>query len=434
MPRDRLGDYRIVREIGRGGMGAVYEATTAQGERVAIKTILTAMDLDARARWELVERFMMEARAIRALDHRNIVAVTDVGQDEGEFFMVMEFLDGQSVRQLLDIVGAFPLPRATAIITDVCAALQYAHQAGVIHRDVKPDNVVILKNGVTKLTDFGLARIGEIGTHTQTGTVMGTFAYMSPEQARGERLDARSDLFSLGVTFYEMVAGERPFRGDGSAAVLQAILLEELPPLQNVPENVQAALARCLAKDPAARFQSAEEFRIALAGQHGPAEELGTSIGRPVISPPTPAPAAPVAAAAAAPPPYGGAATVPGSAAETPTATPAARPAPSRPQSEELPPDWFDAPGDGPVQTVRPGVARATPPPPQPAAATPQRVQCACGEQLGWNDATCWRCGKPNPVLRARAEREKEQAAIQEIQKLAASMDPRKKKPWWKLK
>src|SRR6185295_3532993 len=113
------------------------------GDRVAVKTILASTDLDSRARWERGEGFMMEARAIRALDHRNIVCVTDVGQAEGEFFMVMEFLDGQSVRQLLDMIGTFPLPKAVSIISDVCAALQYAHQGGVIHRDIKPDNIVI---------------------------------------------------------------------------------------------------------------------------------------------------------------------------------------------------------------------------------------------------------------------------------------------------
>src|SRR5438270_10336387 len=149
MAREKLGDDRILREIGRGGMGAVYEGLSPREERVAIKTMLTPPDLDSRARWEVVERFMTEARAIRALEHRNIVSVLDVGQDEGEFFMVMEFLDGQSVRQLLDMVGAFPLTKATAILSDVCSALQYAHAREVIHRDIKPDNIVILKNGLT---------------------------------------------------------------------------------------------------------------------------------------------------------------------------------------------------------------------------------------------------------------------------------------------
>lgn len=422
MPREKLGDYRIVREIGRGGMGAVYEATSPQGERVAVKTILSAgAEMDSRSRWEVVERFMMEARAIRALEHRNIVAVTDVGQDEGEFFMVMEFLDGQSVRQLLDMIGAFPIQKASAIIADVCAALSYAHRAGVIHRDIKPDNIVLLKSGVTKLTDFGLARIGEIGTHTQDGTMMGTLAYMSPEQARGERLDARSDLFSLGITFHEMVAGERPFRGEGGA-VLQAILTEEPAVLVAAPERVQAALRKCLVKDPAARFQSVEEFRVAMSEP-----EQGTVIGQPGVSipgMPTPAATAPPIAAAG---PTDPATQLP----QNPSPTPA-KPVPTRTALKtELPPGWFDTPQPGHPQ-YRAQPQRAPGGTSTPASQAPQRVKCPCGEMIGWNDAVCWKCGTPNGVVRARSERQQEQATIQEMQRLAASLDPNKKRPWWK--
>src|SRR5688500_10682511 len=132
MARDKLGDYSIIREVGRGGMGAVYEAKSGQGDRVAIKTMITPPDLDSRARWEMVDRFMTEARAIRALEHKNVVSVLDTGEDQGEFYIVMEFLDGQSVRQLLDMMGPISLQRAVNIICDVCAALKYAHEHGVI--------------------------------------------------------------------------------------------------------------------------------------------------------------------------------------------------------------------------------------------------------------------------------------------------------------
>jgi serine/threonine-protein kinase len=426
MPLEKLGDYRVLREIGRGGMGAVYEGVSPQGDRVAIKTILSSPDLDSRARWEMVERFMTEARAIRALEHRNIVSVVDQGQDEGGFFMVMEFLDGQSVRQLLDMVGVFPLAKAVGIANDVCGALHYAHQAGVIHRDIKPDNIVLLKSGVTKLTDFGLARIGEMGTHTQVGTMMGTFAYMSPEQAAGQKLCPRSDLFSLGVTVYEMIAGERPFRGEGSAAVLQAIMMQEPAPLASAPEHVQAAVRRCLAKDPAARFATAAEFAQALSGP-----EEGTVIGRPAVSISIPTPATPTApggpvvtGAPAAPPPV----TQVAPSSQSPRSAPPAVTA----RDAQLPPGWFDGPGTPAPGAPRPTAAAARPGAPAPTVQNPSKVRCGCGEDIGWTDAVCWKCGRPNEVARARAQRQQEANTVQELQKLAAGLDPNKKKPWWK--
>jgi serine/threonine-protein kinase len=410
MAREKLGDYEIVREIGRGGMGAVYEAKSPTGDRVALKTMVMPAELDSRARWEMVDRFMTEARAIRAMDHKNVVSVLDTGEDGGEFYIVMELLEGQSVRQLLDMMGPISPSRARQIACDVCAALSYAHGLGVIHRDIKPDNIVILKNGVTKLTDFGLARIGEIGSHTHAGTMMGTFAYMSPEQARGEKLDARSDIFSLGVTLYEMVCGRRPFEDNGTAAVLQAILARDPEPPADAPADLSAAIMRCLAKDPAARFQATAELLRALEQP-----QQGTVVGRPILTPgaPQPSPTQPTSA--------------PGSTQAPQPAKPAGG---IRKEDAQVPPGWFDR--DSPVG---PGTRPAAGPPTSAAGQRSTDVPtrpCECGEAWRPGDTVCWKCGRPNPIAVAKQQRLKEQQALREVQQLAGSLAPRKK-PWWKV-
>jgi serine/threonine-protein kinase len=273
-----IGGYTITRELGQGGMGRVFQALSPEGATVAVKTMLLAEGLSARARWETVERFQREARAARSLTHPDIVRVLDIGADQDTFFIVMEFLDGQSIRELLDASGAIQVEGAVQIIAAACEALAYAHDHGVIHRDIKPENVMVLRNGAVKLTDFGLASIVAEKSVTQTGTVMGTFSYMSPEQVAGEKLDARSDIFSLGATFYEMLTGRCPFHAETPAAVLNRILKEEPPPVPGLPAHISRTVNRCLRKRPEHRFQNARDITAGLQLPDNTAGITGTAI------------------------------------------------------------------------------------------------------------------------------------------------------------
>jgi serine/threonine protein kinase len=273
----RIGDYRVTRELGQGGMGRVFEGLSPQGATVAIKTMLLAEGLSPRTRWETVERFQREARAARSLIHPDIVQVLDIGADQDTFFIVMEYLDGESLRELLDRAGRLEVGRAVEMVTSACEALAYAHDQGIVHRDIKPENIMVLREGAVKLTDFGLASIVTEKSVTQTGTVMGTFFYMSPEQVRGEKLDARSDIFSLGATFYEMVAGRRPFSGETPAVILNKILKEDPPPVVGLPPHVSRVLSRCLRKQPDYRFRNAREIIAGLKTSEAMVE-MGTAI------------------------------------------------------------------------------------------------------------------------------------------------------------
>ena len=265
MSGQTIGPYTITRGIGRGGMGEVFEAQAGDGRRVAVKTLSMPETPDPAARWEAIERFQREARAARSLQHPNIVSVLDVGEDQGRFYIVMEYLDGQSVHDLLEMAGAISVERAKGIIVRVCDALAYAHERQVIHRDIKPHNIMILRDGRAKLTDFGLAAITAETGLTATGTVMGTFCYMSPEQARGQKVDTRSDIFSLGATFYEMISGRRAFAGDTPGAIVASILNDEPPAIPGAPPEVQRVISRCLRKEPEKRFQSAREILAGLS-------------------------------------------------------------------------------------------------------------------------------------------------------------------------
>jgi serine/threonine-protein kinase len=351
-------------------MGKVLQALSPQGQTVAIKTMLLPEGIDARARWETVERFQREARAARSLVHPNIVQVLDIGADQDTFFIVMEYLDGQTVRELIELAGAITLDRAVDIMTVACEALAYAHDQDIIHRDVKPDNIMVLRNGLVKLTDFGLAAIVTERGVTQTGTVMGTFYYMSPEQARGEKLDARSDIFSLGATFYEMLTGQPPFPGDSPAAVLSKILNSDPPLVQGLPPHVSRTLGRCLRKQPQYRFQHAREIIASLR-----AGEAGTSVTRTAVVPGrpiTPPPAAPAPGSVGSATPSGGVA-FSRSAAETPM----------------------------------PG------------------FRCSkCGERMDPKVAACWQCGAPNSLMAQRTERAKRQ---QQINQALSGFSPNKK-------
>ena len=224
--RPRIGRYLITGRIGRGGMGMVYRGLDEALEReVAVKTLNAEGSLDADSR----RRFEVEAKAAARLQHPNIVTVFELGEDRGLPFIAMEMLPGADLEALLRSGEEIPLTEKLDVVAQVCRGLAYAHERGIVHRDIKPSNVRLLEDGTAKIMDFGIAKLG--GTHlTKTGMMVGTVHYMSPEQVRGKPLDGRSDVFSAGVILYELVAGERPFRGEGATQVLYKIVNEEPPP------------------------------------------------------------------------------------------------------------------------------------------------------------------------------------------------------------
>ena len=264
--RRRIGRYLITGRIGRGGMGMVYRALDEALEReVAVKTLSVegAFDGDSRRRFEV------EAKAAARLQHPNIVIVYELGEDRGVPFIAMEMLPGVDLEALLRSGEALPLAEKLEVVIQVCRGLAYAHEHGVIHRDIKPSNIRLLEDGTAKIMDFGIAKLG--GTHlTKTGMMVGTVHYMSPEQVRGKPLDGRSDVFSVGVILYELLAGERPFLGEGATQVLYKIVHEPPPPvdlsaLGDVAPRLQAILERALAKDADARYPGATPLADDLA-------------------------------------------------------------------------------------------------------------------------------------------------------------------------
>ncbi len=266
-----LGRYQILRELARSN-DIVYEAVDpASGRRVALKELQMPANLTGEGRRERIERFTREARAAASLQHRNIVRIYEHGQAGNRYFIAMEFLQGQSLRDVVRQRGALPLNEALRITAGVADGLEFAHRHGVIHRDVKPDNVHLEPDGRVVLTDFGIARITFEPTLTAAGQIFGTPSYMSPEQVRGKGVDARSDLFSLGIMLYEMVAGRKPFSGDSVITITFNIMNGELPPLAGVPAGVEAVLRRATAKEAVQRYSSAaqmaEDLRLVEQGR-----------------------------------------------------------------------------------------------------------------------------------------------------------------------
>jgi hypothetical protein len=264
--RPRIGRYLITGRIGRGGMGMVYRGLDEALEReVAVKTLNAEGTLDADSR----ARFEVEARAAARLQHPNIVTVYELGEDRGLPFIAMEMLPGVDLETVLRSGEEIPLAEKLDVVGQVCRGLAYAHERGIVHRDVKPSNIRLLEDGAAKIMDFGIAKLG--GTHlTKTGMMVGTVHYMSPEQVRGQPLDGRSDVFSVGVILYELLAGERPFRGEGATQVLYKIVNEEPPPvdltaLGDFAPRLQEILSRALAKDPDARYPGAAALGAGLA-------------------------------------------------------------------------------------------------------------------------------------------------------------------------
>ncbi len=252
-----LGKYRIVREIARSN-DIVYEAIDpTMARRVAVKELQLPPHLAGAQKRERIERFYREAKAAGTLSHRNIVTIHDVGQENDRHFLVMEYLEGQSLRDILQMQGALPLKETLEIALQLCDALAYAHSRGVVHRDVKPDNVHILPGGIVKLTDFGIARITAEPSITSQGQVFGTPSYMSPEQVASHTVDHRTDLFSLGITLYEMLSGRKPFTGDSVITITYNIMNMQPAMPTGVPLPLQQILQRALSKDPALRYQNA---------------------------------------------------------------------------------------------------------------------------------------------------------------------------------
>ena len=359
-----LGKYEIKRPLGRGAMGTVYEGwDPIIARRVAIKTVRLPDSADPETE-DALARFRREAQAAGRLTHPNIVAVFDYGETNDLAYIVMEFVDGPPLKELLDKQERFALADTVRVMHDLLAGLQFSHERGVVHRDIKPANVMLTSSGQAKIADFGIARI-ESSSMTQAGTLLGTPAYMSPEQFMGQVVDARTDIYSTGVLLYQMLTGERPFEGSMSAIMHKALNTEPPAPSQlsvTAPPSFDAVVRRAMAKRPEDRFASASAF----------AEAMQTALANPA----EPAVRADETTMVVAPPP--------GAAAATPRTIPVATPA-KRPGAPAVALAvallgiigggawWFVSQPPSPLPVTTAAVAPA-PPPPDVAAAKPPAV------------------------------------------------------------
>ncbi len=257
-----LGRYQILSLLGEGGMGCVYKALDPViGRTVAIKTLTGGLSEEELA--EFKHRFFREARSAGRVAHPNVVTIYDVGEADGTPFIAMEYVEGRTLRAILDAEGPLAPERACRIAAQVAAGLAAAHKLAIVHRDVKPANIMIAAGAAVKLMDFGIAKLPD-GTKTQTGLILGSPTYVAPEQVIGRSVDGRSDVFSLGVVLYEMLTGAVPFGGMAVGALLYSVLNEVHPPPSayntRVPAVFERILARALAKHPDDRYQDPEEL------------------------------------------------------------------------------------------------------------------------------------------------------------------------------
>jgi serine/threonine-protein kinase len=263
-----LGRYEITGELGRGAMGVVYKAKDPLIDRdVAIKTI-DLQNLDPEERKDYEARFYQEARAAGRLNHPNIVTIYDLGENNGIAYIAMEILEGNELHQLLSNGQPLSTEQVLDIAIQVAEGLAYAHEHGIVHRDVKPSNIMLLKNGQVKIADFGIARMESSLLKTRVGVVMGSPLYMSPEQVKNSGIDARSDIFSLGIMLYKMLTGQLPFTGDSANTVMYQIAHEtpRSPGSLNpqIPATLQSIVAKCLEKRPEDRYQDALALSLEL--------------------------------------------------------------------------------------------------------------------------------------------------------------------------
>src|SRR3974390_1948117 len=259
-----IGDYEILSVLGLGGMGKVYKVRNVISDRVEAMKILLP---DLTSHQSLADRFLREIRLLASLNHPNIASLRTALNHDNQLVMIMEFVEGETLANRL---SRAPISTAEAVdySDQILSALSYAHKQNIIHRDIKPANMMLTPQGIVKLMDFGIARSSSDGTLTSTGTTLGSLNYMPPEQVRGQSADARSDIYSYGVSLYELLTGKLPFRGDSQYSLMTAHLNEEPPaPItmrSDLPPAMNEIILMAMAKDPAQRFQSADAFRAAL--------------------------------------------------------------------------------------------------------------------------------------------------------------------------
>jgi serine/threonine protein kinase len=279
-----ISHYKILEKLGEGGMGVVYRAEDTKLKRtVALKFLPPDLTRDPEAK----ERFIHEAQAASALDHPNICTVHDINEtDDGQLFMAMAYYDGETLKKKIER-GPLPVDLAVGIALQVARGLAKAHESGIVHRDIKPANVIVSKDGIAKILDFGLAKLSGRTMLTKAGSTMGTAAYMSPEQARGELTDARTDIWSLGVVLYEMLSGKPPFPQQYEQAVIYAILNEKPEPVGSlrgdIPPSLQSVLGKMLEKDPARRYQHSSELLYDLELVLGGGPAASSRMRRPLL-------------------------------------------------------------------------------------------------------------------------------------------------------
>ncbi len=387
MAVERVGRYRIVGVLGRGAMGVVYHAHDPLIDReVALKTL--RLDIDSEVAEEFRERFFREARAAGRLNHPGIVTIHDVGEDaeSGLVFIAMELIRGRNLRDLVREGWRPRFSEIARIVAEVAEALDYAHRQGVVHRDIKPANIILTETGTAKITDFGVARL-ESSNLTVEGQFIGTPNYMSPEQVKGQTVDGRSDIFSLGVVLYELLTGRKPFAG-GSLPEVTLKIVSEAPAVPStvrpgLPAAFNPIVLKCLEKEPERRFQSAGELARVLAAlarslvQREPQDAERTGVFTPDLSTRvfTPPPAAPGASATAPEAPGTPAEEAPGDALETVVATGASQvetvpsgPSPPSPGAGDLGQGEEEAPaGALPEPELEPEIVPEPPPEPEPA-------------------------------------------------------------------
>jgi len=297
----RIGDYEILQVLGAGGMGRVYKVRNTISDRVeAMKVLLPNLEGNT----DLADRFTREIKVQASLDHPNIAALHTALRIENQLVMLMEFVEGTPLDTMME-TGPVPVDKAADYFAQVLSALSYAHGRGVVHRDLKPGNMMVTPTGLVKLMDFGIAKMSADRKLTQTGSTVGSLYYMSPEQIKGALdLDPRSDLYSLGVSLYEIVTGARPFQGDSEYSIMAAHLEHKpLPPIQitpNLPPGLSEVILQALEKEPENRFQTADAFRTALLHVCKPGQAPAPSSPRKAAARPAPAAPPPAARPAAA--------------------------------------------------------------------------------------------------------------------------------------